>query len=336
MDFFSFQEHKLAVFTVSSIVSASLLYFLRQWLRGGQVPSSWLKQTDYLKNKTVIITGANSGIGLETAKVLASLSAHVILGCRNMDKGHEASKQVKEYAKQKNSDITDPQIDVYPLDLSSMASVREFAGKVNDNEKVQQGGVDILINNAGVMMCPHSTTKDGFEMQFGTNHLGHFLLTMLLLDRIQKVKGRVVTVSSLAQWRGQIYWDTHQNDGSSHSPHALYSQSKLCNTLFTYELNRRYGDTIKAFTLHPGGVDTQLPRHFSPVLKTILQPLLWFLLKTPMDGAQTSLYAALNEHLESGLFLYDCVPTDSGKLSKNKELWKQMWEKSLEYTGLKK
>src|SRR6202142_3678394 len=188
--------------------------------------------------RTAIITGANSGLGEVTARELARVGAHVILAVRNTEKG-------KTTAQQMTGDV-----EVRRLDLQDLASVRQFADGVDS--------VDVVVNNAGIMAVPHAVTADGFESQIGTNHLGHFALTNLLLP---KLSDRVVTVSSMAHWPGRISLDDLNWKTRRYSPWLAYSQSKLANLLFTSELQRHLdavGSPLRALTAHPGYSHTNL------------------------------------------------------------------------------
>src|ERR1700753_3092881 len=203
--------------------------------------------------RVAIITGANTGLGYETAAALADHGARVVLAVRNLDKGKDAAARIT--ANSPHADVA-----LQELDLTSLDSIRAAA----DQLRSAHDRIDLLINNAGVMWTPKSTTKDGFELQFGTNHLGHFALTGLLLDRLLPVAGsRVVTVSSIGH---RLLADIHFDDlqwERSYSRVGAYGQSKLANLLFTYELQRRLaplGTTIAA-AAHPGGSQTELSRH---------------------------------------------------------------------------
>ena len=207
-----------------------------------------------LKGKTVIITGANTGIGKETALDLAKRKARVILACRNDYRGEKAAQDIRKASHNKD-------VEYRHLDLSSLPSVRQFSNSIID-EGIP---VNILINNAGIMRCPYWKTEDGFEMQFGVNHLGHFLLTNLLLDRIKESpNARIVNVSSIgykAAPEGINFEDI--NSEREYNPRKAYCQSKLANVLFTRSLAERLeGSTVTANCLHPGIIWTELGRHW--------------------------------------------------------------------------
>ena len=219
----------------------------RKWIAGG-VCRSQAK----LDGKTVVITGANSGIGLETAVDLAKRNARVILACRSMEKGEKAAIHVKERSGNNNVVFVE-------LDLSCLKSVRAFAAKIFEDEP----RIDILINNAGVMMPPkRSLTVDGFEMQFGVNHLGHFLLTNLLLHRLKEApSARIVNLSSSAQRFGKIDFD-NLNSERSYSPMAAYCASKLANVIFTRSLAKHLeGTRVTTSAVDPGAIKTGLQQH---------------------------------------------------------------------------
>jgi len=211
--------------------------------------------------RVAVITGANTGLGYETAAALAAKGAHVVLAVRNLDKGKDAANRIAQAAPGAN-------VTLQELDLTSLASVREAA----DALRTQHDTIDLLINNAGVMFTPRSTTKDGFELQFGTNHLGHFAFTGLLLDRVLAAPGsRVVNVSSLGHRfaRGGIKFDDLQSE-RSYSRVGAYGQAKLANLLFTYELQRRLlGTSTIAVAAHPGGSRTELTRNLPPAVAAV-------------------------------------------------------------------
>jgi NAD(P)-dependent dehydrogenase (short-subunit alcohol dehydrogenase family) len=240
-----------------------------------------------LTGKTAIVTGANSGIGYEMARALARKEATVILACRNKDKGEAAVWQIdQEYPEAK--------AELMQLDLSDLASVRRFAGEFTSH----YDRLDILINNAGIMVPPFGKTADGFELQFGTNHLGHFALTGLLFGLIiHTPRARVITVSSGGHRFGEIDFD-NLNAEKGYDRQKAYAQSKLANLLFTYELQRRFeGAAVDAIAAaaHPGWTATNLQAHWRMV--RILNP---FLAQKPEMGALPALYAATAPDVQGG------------------------------------
>ncbi|MGV9449960.1 oxidoreductase [Streptomyces sp. NPDC003635] len=231
-----------------------------------------------LHGRTAVVTGANSGIGLTAARALAGAGAHVVFAVRDAERGRAAAATV------------DGSTEVRRLDLADLASVREFAAGWDDP-------LHLLINNAGVMMLPKRRTQDGFEMQFGTNHLGHFVLTNLLLPY---VTDRVVTVASSAhRWRGgTIHFDDLNMDADYH-PRRAYAQSKVANLLFTLELQRRLaesGSRVRALAAHPGYSATNLQSHAaSPLDRVGMRFSNRFLAQSDRAGALPTLYAATQD-----------------------------------------
>ena len=204
-----------------------------------------------MNGKTVIITGANTGIGKETAIDLAKRGAKVIIACRNKDKAMEALQDIKKQSEIEN-------ITFKKLDLSSLSSVRKFSEEILQEEE----RIDVLINNAGVMFTPYTLTEDGFELQFGVNHLGHFLLTNLLLDRIKDTPAsRIVVVSSHGHYPGYLDFEDMMWKKNYQSQRS-YFRSKLANVMFARELSKRLLETgVTVYSLHPGSVNTELSRH---------------------------------------------------------------------------
>lgn len=253
-----------------------------------------------LTGKVAIVTGANSGIGYETALALAQKGATVVVASRDTAKGQVAVKQIE---------ATNPKGSVLflPLDLANLASVRSFAAQFSQ----QFNQLDLLINNAGVMAIPYRTTADGFEMQFGTNHLGHFALTGLLLPVILKTpKSRVVTVSSGLHRSGHINFDD-LNLKDNYNEGKAYSQSKLANLLFTYELQRKlkaHGSDAIAVAAHPGYAATNLqavgPRMSGSVLRErMMQIMNGILAQTAAMGALPTLFAAVSPTLHGSEYI---------------------------------
>jgi NAD(P)-dependent dehydrogenase (short-subunit alcohol dehydrogenase family) len=286
------------------------------------------------KGRVAVITGANTGLGYETAAALAAHGAHVVLAVRNLDKGKDAVARIT--AQRPQADVA-----LAELDLTSLESVRAAA----DQLRSDYDRIDLLINNAGVMWTPKSTTKDGFELQFGTNHLGHFALTGLLLDRLLPVAGsRVVTVSSLGhRIRADIHFDDLQWE-RSYNRVAAYGQAKLANLLFTYELQRRLapqGTTIAA-AAHPGGSRTELTRHLPPLLAR-LTPLIEPLFQGADMGALPTLRAATDPGVLGGQYYgpegfaeqrgYPKLVSSSAK-SHDLDVQRRLWAVSEELTGV--
>jgi NAD(P)-dependent dehydrogenase (short-subunit alcohol dehydrogenase family) len=243
--------------------------------------------------RTAVITGANTGLGYETATALAAKGAHVVLAVRNIEKGKAAADLIKRA-------IPGASVAVQELDLSSLESIHGAA----DDLRSKYDSIDLLINNAGVMMTPKATTKDGFELQFGTNHLGHFTLTNLLLDRVLAAPGsRIVTVSSVGHRfaRRGIRFDDLQWD-NGYSRVGAYGQAKLANLMFTYELQRRLqGTNTIAVAAHPGGSNTELARNLPVVMRgltTVLAPLM----QGPDMGALPTLRAATDPGVLGGQY----------------------------------
>jgi len=284
--------------------------------------------------RVAIVTGANSGLGYDTAAVLADKGAHVVLAVRNLDKGNEAADRIKS---------TSPNADValQQLDLTSLDSVRKAA----DELRATHPRIDLLINNAGVMYVPtRETTKDGFEMQFGTNHLGHFALTGQLLDNILPVEGsRVVTISSVGhRLMARIHFDDLQLERKYNRVEA-YGQSKLANLLFTYELQRRLnakGSPTIAAAAHPGFSDTELMRH----LPGFIPDFAWRPFTQPPDmGALPTLRAATDPGVQGGQYYRpDGIGETRGHpkvvgssaQSQNEDLQRRLWTVSEELTGV--
>nr|BFE37380.1 oxidoreductase [Actinomadura rugatobispora] len=273
-----------------------------------------------MTGRTVVVTGANSGIGRVTARVLAAKGARVVLAVRDLDKGRAATASMTGH------------IEVRRLDLADLSSVRAFAEDLTEP-------VDILINNAGVMIPPFSRTADGFELQFGTNHLGHFALTNLLLPRIRE---RVVTVSSNAHKRGSIDFDDLNWERRPYRAMAAYAQSKLANLLFTSDLQRRLdqaGSPVIATAAHPGLAATNLLR--SDRLR-LVQPALTLLAQSDDDGALPTLYAAVAEIPgngyagPSGFLEGRGAPKLVGRSprAQDAETAHRLWEVSEELTGV--
>jgi NAD(P)-dependent dehydrogenase (short-subunit alcohol dehydrogenase family) len=292
-----------------------------------------------LSGKIIVITGANNGIGYESAREFSRKGAEVIVASRDANKAAQAIESIQK-------EIPDAKLKFIELNLASLASIRDFA----ETFKSSYDQLDILLNNAGIMMVPYGKTIDGFENTIGTNHLGHFALTGLLLDRLSKTPGaRVVNVSSNAHHGGEMDFDDllYENQ-STYTPMNAYGRSKLANLLFTYELQRRFkAQNIDVLVLasHPGISSTGLADHLFPSLFAwLLQPLMKVIFQSSAMGALPSIRAAVDPDATGGQYYgpggkgersgYP-VLVDSNSASKNEEDAQKLWEISEELTGIK-
>ncbi|KAI4465281.1 phosphatidylinositol-glycan biosynthesis class f protein-related [Holotrichia oblita] len=300
------------------------------------------RSTARLDGKTVIITGSNTGIGKTTARDLFKRGAHVIMACRNTNKAKEAAQEICNLHNNSNNHKDLGKLEVVELNLCSLHSIRECSKEILQKQR----RIDILINNAGVMCCPYGKTEDGFEIQFSSNYLGHFLFTILLLPRIIESKSaRIINVSSVAHKMGKIDFNDLNWESKPYSALEAYQQSKLCQVLFTRELHRQLREAhvegVNVYSLHPGVITTELGRHLN---KTYFFGLRWILsfvrvfFKTPKQGAQTTVYCAVDEIAgeESGLYYADCKPVKPSKNAENVANAKMLWKISLEMVNLPK
>jgi len=290
--------------------------------------------TENIPNQTgriAIVTGANSGIGYETTLALAQKGATAVMACRNLEKANPAAGQIR---------ATNPSgtVEVMQLDLGDLESVKAFAAAFQE----KYNRLDLLINNAGIMMPPYGKTAQGFETQFGVNHLGHFALTGLLLDLLlQTPQSRVVTVSSMSHRFGRIDFDD-LNWEKGYNPNAAYGQSKLANLLFTYELQRKLtaaGQGTIATAAHPGWTGTNLQRHAA-----WLNFLNRFVAQAPPMGALPTLMAATEpgvnggEYFGPGSFMeMRGYPkrVESNDRSHDEDVAAKLWNVSEELTGVR-
>ncbi|KAM6995493.1 retinol dehydrogenase 13 isoform 2-T2 [Tautogolabrus adspersus] len=256
--------------------------------------------------------------------------ARVVMACRDLTRAEQAAEEIRRSTGNGN-------VVTRHLDLSSVYSVRQFAKDFIDSED----RLDILINNAGVMMCPKWLTEDGFETQLAVNHLGHFLLTNMLLPMLKSsAPSRVVTVSSIAHKGGRIDLDDLFFSRRPYSPLESYKQSKLANVLFSRELAQRVkGSGVSSFCLHPGVIYTDLGRHvFSwiPFLGALLTLPNHLCMKTPWQGCQTTLYCALTPGLEvkSGRYFSDCAEKETAPQAQDDVVARKLWEESARLVGL--
>lgn len=299
---------------------------IRAYVRGAKC-----KSKVKLHGKTVIVTGSNAGIGRATAVDLARRGARVILACRSQVQGEVAVVLVKRESGSQN-------VAFMQLDLASLKSVRSFAETFLKTEK----RLDILINNAGVYM--QGTTEDGFGLMFGVNHLGHFLLTNLLLDRLKEcAPSRIITVASILHKFGNLDFDTlrtHKEFGVGETFFKvfwIYSHSKLCNVLFTQELAKRLqGTNVTCYSLHPGAVNSDLSRNVSKMTRRLMKPITTLFFKDVEAGAQTTLYCAVQEGIESlsGRHFSNCAVQKVEPKAQDDAVAKKLWEVSETLSGL--
>ncbi|XP_052790512.1 retinol dehydrogenase 13-like [Mya arenaria] len=319
------ESHRIAI--ACTITAVCAFYAVRRWMRGARCQSK-----ARLDGRTVLITGGNTGVGKETARDLARRGARILIAGRDLKRTNAAADEIRRTTGNDN-------VIVYNLDLASLKSVRECAKEV----LAKEDRLDILINNAGVMITPiHWRTADGFEMQMGTNHLGHFLFTNLLLDLIKRsAPSRIINVSSL----GHSYMDLDLDDLNSEKVDTVtaYGRSKLANILFTRELHRRLkGSGVISVSLHPGAVATELYRytgdHRLPfrLLITVFWALYKHINKTPEEGAQTTLHCALEPEVEqqSGKYFSDCAVKEPSRQAQDDVMASKLWTLSEKLVGL--
>ena len=285
--------------------------------------------------RIAIVTGANAGLGYETALALAGKGCTVVLACRSLSNAQAAKAKIL---------MRHPaaKLECMVLDLCDLASVRAFAKQFAN----RSGTLDLLINNAGIMMPPYSLSKDGFESQLAANYLGHFALTGLLLPLLTQTHGaRVVSLSSLAhRWSGIRFDDMHFKSG--YSKRLAYGQSKLACLMFAYELQRRLqraGHSTLSVAAHPGVSATSLFRHM-PGIVGLLNPLTALVFQSAEGGAQPTLYAALGDDIDGGDYCGPCFPGEmrgapvkvgSNRRSRNAEDAARLWVESEKLTGVR-
>ena len=293
--------------------------------------SNWIdKNISDQNGKLVLVTGANSGLGFEVTRALVRKGATVLMACRNLEKGQEAAAKVRaEHPK--------GEVRLMQLDLADLGSVKRFAEEFHS----QYDHLDLLVNNAGVMVPPYGQTADGFELQFGINHLGHFALTGLLLDLLRHTpNARIVTVSSYAHYLGRINFND-LNSQKSYQKWMAYGQSKLANLLFAYELQRRLsrnGQALISVTAHPGYAETNLQHNTA--LFNFLNPIM---AQSQEMGALPVLYAATRPEIKGGEYVgpdgflaqrgYPHLARSS-KSSHGEAVAQRLWKISEELTGV--
>ncbi|XP_003971836.2 retinol dehydrogenase 14b [Takifugu rubripes] len=315
---------------IAAIVGGGVLLLMRRLFPVQKAVKLLRYPADTMRGKTVIVTGANCGIGKALAGELLKLQARVVMACRDQQSAQEAAQDLKNEAGPEQGEVV-----IKHLDLASLRSVRKFCEEIIEEEEK----IDVLINNAGIYQCPYSKTEDGFEMQFGVNHLGHFLLTHLLLDLLKASSpSRIVVVSSKLYKYGDINFDD-LNSEKSYDKAFCYSQSKLANLLFTLELARQLegtGVTVNALT--PGIVRTRLGRHVQmPFLaKPLFHLASLVFFKSPLEGAQTPLYLACSPEVEgvSGKCFANCEEEELMPKATDEQAAKRLWDISRRMVGL--
>ncbi|MCA9519498.1 MAG: SDR family oxidoreductase [Myxococcales bacterium] len=275
-----------------------------------------------MKGKTIVVTGANSGIGKATASGLAKQGHRVVMVCRSREKGEEARNEIRDSG-------AGGQLELEVCDLASQAEVRGLAARLSESYP----SIDVLLNNAAVMPTSRQLSLDGIEMQLAVNHLAPFMLSQLLLDALKRADtARIVTVSSKVHHRGAIDFDDLQFE-RGYSTMRAYAASKLANVLFTFELARRLkGTTVSANCLHPGVIATNLARDWGVVVS-----FLWKTFTKNADkGARTSIYLATSSEVEgvSGRYYDDCREARTSTIARDAEVARRLWDRSVELTQL--
>ena len=291
-----------------------------------------------LDGKVIVITGANSGLGFENSKQFAKKGATVVMACRNLKKGEIAKNKILK-------DVPDAKLKLMELNLGDLESIKQFA----EEFKKEFEKLDVLLNNAGIMMVPFQKTKDGFESQLGTNFLGHFALTALLFDVLRNTAGsRIVNVSSLAHKTGKKIEKKHFLSEEGYNKSEAYSRSKLANLLFSYELGKRVEAKnldMKVVAVHPGIATTSLADHLIPyILRVIIRPIFrLFLIQSSAKGALPSSRAATDPNVKNNEYYGPSNPKgtkgypvkiESEGLSHDEELAKEVWSIAEELTGI--
>ncbi|MEX2208855.1 MAG: SDR family oxidoreductase [Myxococcota bacterium] len=275
-----------------------------------------------MTGKTVLITGASAGIGKATAAELAARGARLVLACRDLDKAGRARAEIL-------ARTPAAQVERVPLELASLRSVRACADKL----VAEYPRIDVLINNAGVFPPDYRPTEDGFETQIGVNHLGHFLLTNLLVEKlVASAPARVITVSSMMHAGGKLDFASFRKP-AKYNAMAAYRQSKLANVVFANELGRRLAKRgVASNSLHPGGVATEIARDSALWLRAVFRVVG----ASPEKGARTSVYLASSPEVEgmTGEYFVSCKPAKTDPLAQDEALARALWDESANLVGL--
>jgi len=304
-------------FLIFIVIFRVFVFLFKSWVQGGKCTSK-----ARLEGKVAVLTGASTGIGKETARDLVRRGAEVHILCRDSEKAEAMSREVKN--------DTGREVFVHQLDLASLESVKVCSNQLMKTLKK----IDILVLNAGVATCPEWRTVEGSELQFGTNHVGHFLLTRELLPLLRKTdNARVVVVASKAHRYGKMQFDDLHWRTRPYDSFGAYSQSKLANVLFAAELSRREVELqsgVSVYCLHPGSVDTEVHRHVQS--SGLMLYIVGLFMKTVKNGAQTSIYCSVEESLEkkTGKYYEDCKEAKPSKEADSVEDGKRLWEVTMD------
>nr|CAH7752542.1 unnamed protein product [Callosobruchus chinensis] len=322
VDFSRPETQAVTAVAVVGLLTAIALLKLYAYLSCG-----YFHQRVKMEGKTVVITGANGGIGKETAREIAKRGARVVMGCRNLESGKKARDEIAESTNNQN-------IVVKKLDLSSQRSIREFAEDVLKTEPK----LDVLIHNAGTAESKFQLTEDGVELTMATNHFGPYLLTHLLIDLLKRSKPSRIVIVASELYRFASLDPTKINPQSSWFPPYLYYVSKYANICFTLELARRLeGTGVTANCLHPGMIDSGIWRNVPAPFSWLVQMVVKGFFKTPKQGCQTSVYLACSEEVEkvTGKYFMDCAETSLSSGATDESKAKKLWEETEKYIKFK-
>ena len=333
MNLITTQHSNKMISTYSIALSLPVLWFLSYIYTNYLKKTSKCKSDAKLYGKTAIVTGANSGIGLEITLELYRRGARVIMACRNKDRAQKAIDHITSTCQNSNSSMG--KLEVYILDLASHKSVREFCELVLENEL----RIDLLINNAGIYNHPSKCTEDGLEIHMGVNHFSHFLLTNLLMDKLKASSpSRVVVVGSYLYSYGEIDLEKLKKGVLNPNSKEAYNNSKLANALFVRHFSCKYEPKsgVSIFYADPGIARTNIDRYTIP---GCIQPFVHLFISAfyrgPQYACQTILHCALSDEVESGCIYADCMKKNwCDQVLDGEEIAKQFWEKSEELTGL--
>lgn len=299
--------------TRTTLFHAVSVILIRRIMAGGICTS-----TKRLDGQNIIITGCNVGIGKETALDLSTRGAKIIMACRDTKKAEKTAAFITQE--------TGGKVDVIQMNLSSLASIREFAEQI----KGKYHRIHQLINNAGIMFAPQSKTDDGFDITIGTNHLGHFYLTHLLLPLMKHSEpARIINLASLGHWRGKMDFDNFHFEKGDYDLFKVYGTSKLANVLFTRQLAKEVkGSNIQVFSVHPGGVQSELGRYFPYPINHLIKNVGQLFIKSTLEGAQTSIYCATDAVQDDLFYFADCTIGNPSPAARDDDAALKLWKHS--------